>query len=1225
MAIETHDELLEAYEQFFTNFKDDNGDYKYINQINRMIRDGYRSINIDYNDLILIDDIRDLDMASTLMENPFFMLATGSEALSLHVKSENLEYYREVLLDRNHFYVRFHDTPSHIKIRDIRASHVDTLKWLDGIVIRTTEIKSIITRAFYTCTEGHEMEVIFQDGTYFKPDRCNQDTCKAKDFNLDQRRSKLIDWQYITVQEKPEDLPPGASPKSISCRLTDDSVNAVRPGDRVQFGGIVRTKPTKQIKKGQVLTFDTWIDINYIESLTKEDDFLNITPEEEKYFIDISNDPKIHDRIINSIAPSIYGHTEIKEAAMLLLFGGVTKTYPDGFNTRGQPNVLLIGDPGVAKSQMLRYVQSIAPRGIFTSGKGSSAAGLTAAIVRDPDTGEITLEAGALVLADRGICLIDEFDKMNENDRSAIHEAMEQHSYHQSCEIRLKNGKEVSIGKFVDNLFTKYPDRYIEGVNCEILPIEDLEFKIDTTDFTEVLSTKINRISRHKAPDHFYKILFDNGREIIVTPDHPLFVVGDNLVDTIPASSLMINTFVPGPKKITYDENISLVCNYSGGRKNVTLPQSINLDFARFLGYFLAEGYSYKGSSYEIGLSNTNQTIINDMIETIKLVFNVEPIDYTKENRTIRIVSKDIYEYLFTNFPILMKKAIFKRLPSEIFGLSESKRIAFIEAAFEGDGTLESERIGYATASVGLVNDMSDLLLTFGIHTRIVRYKNENIQEENRYYYKLYINGNSLPRFDSYFKIRKYQEEDHYNFLVKRSIEGSVNRETIPTQASIILIKILKRLQITYRGDFYKNIKNQIGVGYERLQPYIDVIERKLVELEEDLKDVMAFDIIRQKHNFSQVRIAELISCSRGNIDYLERGGYSSEKREQLYNKFVSALKQEIMEIRDQLNLIQSFNAFRWSRIVKIDKIPNSGLYKSKWVYDITVLPTQNFISKGIILHNSVSIAKAGIVATLNARTGVFAAANPKFGRYEINRTFNENVDLTAPILSRFDLIFILRDEPEEKNDSIIANHILSLHRFQGSTGDNKPPLEVEVLKKYIAYAKKNYQPALSEEAAELIESFYVSMRTTYGQGSDATKQGNRVSITARQLEGIIRLAEARAKAALRNSVTKQDAQRAIDLVKFSFSQIAIDPETGATDIDALYSGQTGTKRNKLNKLMALIEFLVKQNNGEIMEEELMVEAENEGMGRDYVMGVVTSMKRDGTLYAPKPGVISKP
>ena len=427
MAIDTRDELLEAYLDFFKTFQTDEGEFKYVTSINKMIREGERSLTIEYDDLVLMDDINDMEISSTLTEKPSWTIEIGSDALAEQVRIENPDYYREITtLDNDSFAVRFANPPTPIQIRDLRSNHVDSIRWLEGIVIRTTEIKSIITEAIYFCTEPnqHRNVTVFQDGIYSRPERCFVETCKAKDFVLDPRESKMIDWQIITLQEKPEDLPPGASPKAVPCRLIDDIVNTVRPGDRVHLGGLVRTKPSKIAKRGQILTYDMWIDVNFIESLTKEEQYADISLEEEKEFMELAQDPKIHERLLESVAPAIYGLDKEKEATLLMLFGGVDKIFPDGFTTRGQSNILLVGDPGVAKSQLLRYVQSIAPRGLYTSGRGSTAAGLTAAIIRDPDTGEIALEAGALVLADRGICLIDEFDKMNENDRSAIHEAM---------------------------------------------------------------------------------------------------------------------------------------------------------------------------------------------------------------------------------------------------------------------------------------------------------------------------------------------------------------------------------------------------------------------------------------------------------------------------------------------------------------------------------------------------------------------------------------------------------------------------------------------------------------------------------------------------------------------------------------------------------------------------------------------------------------------------------
>ncbi|MEM2961246.1 MAG: minichromosome maintenance protein MCM, partial [Candidatus Bathyarchaeia archaeon] len=203
-------------------------------------------------------------------------------------------------------------------------------------------------------------------------------------------------------------------------------VDTARPGDRVFVVGVVGAEATSYPRTGKTRAFTLYLDANFIEAAGKEAESLFISPEEEEQILRLAKDPWIHQKVIRSIAPSIYGYEHIKEAIMYLLFGGVPKSLPD-INIRGEINTLLIGDPGTAKSQLLRYVQRIAPRGLYTSGRGTTAAGLTAAVLPSP-TGGMTLEAGALVLADKGIACIDEIDKMRAEDRVAIHEAMEQHT-----------------------------------------------------------------------------------------------------------------------------------------------------------------------------------------------------------------------------------------------------------------------------------------------------------------------------------------------------------------------------------------------------------------------------------------------------------------------------------------------------------------------------------------------------------------------------------------------------------------------------------------------------------------------------------------------------------------------------------------------------------------------------------------------------------------------------
>ena len=217
-------------------------------------------------------------------------------------------------------------------------------------------------------------------------------------------------------------------PRSVDVILEGDIVDISRPGDFVKVTGLLETTPDFSRRGGRLATFNVFIDANGVEITEKEYEQLEISEEDEKKIRELAEDQYVYERIYASIAPSIHGHEQIKESIALLLFGGVAKQLPDGTRLRGKSNILMIGDPGTGKSQILKFVSGLAARALYTSGKGTTAAGLTAAVIHDTETGAMTLEAGALVLADQGIACIDEFDKMDPNDRNAIHEAMEQHT-----------------------------------------------------------------------------------------------------------------------------------------------------------------------------------------------------------------------------------------------------------------------------------------------------------------------------------------------------------------------------------------------------------------------------------------------------------------------------------------------------------------------------------------------------------------------------------------------------------------------------------------------------------------------------------------------------------------------------------------------------------------------------------------------------------------------------
>lgn len=320
---------------------------------------------------------------------------------------------------------RFHSLPStkKILIRDLRSSHISKFVAIEGIVRKVTEVRPRVISAAFRCLNCRNIINLPQDDATLRyPYECR---CGGKRFQLIPERSVSIDSQRVKIQEYPENLRGGEQPQSIDVVLEGDLTGLINPGDRVIINGIVRAKP-RGIQQRLLTHMDLYIEGNSIEMLQQEYEEFEITEKDKEEIIRLANSDDIYERVVRTIAPSIYGHEDIKLAIALQLFGGVAKKLPDGTEIRGDIHILLVGDPGVAKSQLLKYVHRIAPRSVYTTGKGTTSAGLTATAVRDEIDGRWTLEAGALVLADKGVALVDEIDKMRKEDRSALHEALEQ-------------------------------------------------------------------------------------------------------------------------------------------------------------------------------------------------------------------------------------------------------------------------------------------------------------------------------------------------------------------------------------------------------------------------------------------------------------------------------------------------------------------------------------------------------------------------------------------------------------------------------------------------------------------------------------------------------------------------------------------------------------------------------------------------------------------------------
>jgi len=420
--------LSDYVKEFLIQFKDKTGSFRYVEDIDKMMSANTKYINIDYNDLVTHPEIE-----SRFNEEPDIILEAFSRAIKEILQERFPKYAQKI---EHEIRARIANYPVQRSLRQINAEIIGKMTSVSGMVLRASEVKPLVKELVFVCPSGHRTDKITleKDLSFTTPVKCQNDKCTHKHLALEPKSSRFIDVQFVRLQELPEDLPPGQLPHYLDITVKQDLVDEARPGDRVVLTGIVRIEQEKMsgVSKSDSPLYRLRLDGNNVEFLggkgsktSRRIQREEISPEEEKTIKSLSKSPDVYDRIIDSYAPHITGHRIIKESILLLMAGSTQRELQDGSKIRGDINIFLVGDPGTAKSEMLKFCARIAPRGLYTSGRGSTAAGLTAAVVRDVN-GIFMLEAGATVLGDQGLVCIDEFDKMKDEDRSALHEVMEQ-------------------------------------------------------------------------------------------------------------------------------------------------------------------------------------------------------------------------------------------------------------------------------------------------------------------------------------------------------------------------------------------------------------------------------------------------------------------------------------------------------------------------------------------------------------------------------------------------------------------------------------------------------------------------------------------------------------------------------------------------------------------------------------------------------------------------------
>jgi len=1218
------DELIAKWEEFFEEMG-------YLSKI-IAVADRYpeeRSLAVAFDELNRFDT----DMAIYLLRHPLNVLNAGEEAIRRLVPPGE-----EAALI--HLRVRALPRDRRIPIRDLRAKHLGQYIAVEGLVRKSTEVRPRVTDALFQCLRCSTIIKEPQDGQNFRePLECyeEQGGCKrsasATKFKLLTETSLYLDTQKLEIQESPEGLRGGQEPQRLTLYVEDDLTGHITPGERIVMSGILRS--VQKGRPGSKSTlFDIFMDVNSVEKEQVEFEEIEVTEEDARLIREAGSSPDIFRMITASIAPSMYGMHVEKEALALQLFSGVPKTMPDGRRIRGDIHVLMVGDPGVGKSELLSYMSRLSPRGIYATGKSSTAAGLTASAVRDEfGEGRWTLEAGALVLADLGLACL-----------------------HPQAEV-LIDGVPRNVSGLFDE--TQAVRAIAGGREIEVAPVAANTVSFDPTRAC-VSQSVIASVIRRRYRGSIARVKLSSGFELRLTPDH-IVLDGEtfewkSIQDLRPNARLVAVQRLPPHRTSVYILDIvpdDWIVQPTRDEKE-ELRAKLHEKFAKLAEANRAYGLSRDAFS---GRSAIQVSAFRRLLGDLGLyeTWKERPFAFGRSRSTERLRVSRI-----------------------------TPELAYLLGFICGDGHVSSsDRRSSISIFQSLVHsqyirrilEMTDTVSSrpWGMH---VREMTSMIRDEPTRSSCVHMHrGSNVLAFlygwltqDDLANLLRLDDTSVRGFVAglvdadgcvsiknSRPHAGSYDSVDLSIMFSPSLRANQRLLYALRRFDVFARIREAIGVLYvqitsrrdakrllEAISPYcakwkpIPAARRLISADHEEMPSRPTMEILRN----ARPRPWRL----------LEKGLWStlhdlSNGNRRPFKRAVSRLTEAIrpyISARDYLRLQSLTGAdYALDRIAEVRVEHHDG-----YVYDLRVPGHDDFLCDGAVVHNCIdeiekmnpqdrsaiheameqqriSVAKAGITAVLQSRCAVLAAANPKFGRFDEHKYISEQIDLPPALLSRFDIIFSMIDRPQAERDRELAEHILKGHRVgeiarrretgaateetQGLEEPYTPYFSPEFLRKFVAYAKRIY-PVMTEDAMGIIEKKYLDIRRT-GEAA-----GSSVPITPRQLEAIIRLSEAGARLRLSEAVTADDAERAVRIVEYWMGKVA--GEEGRFDIDIIQTGISQSQREQIISIRDIISELAGPE-GVADYEDIVRLAQERGIPPAKVDAWLKRWAQEGEIYSP--------